>query len=106
MVQKASAVELYGYGDSRDASARKELIRDAGMGMKVLDRILELLHDERAHSLDEIRAHIPLSAEKLALILDFLAKFEFIELLGEHTEARITLFGLSFLDLPGETLSD
>lgn len=73
--------------------------------MEALDRILELLHDSQPHSLDEMNAQIPLPAEKLVFILDFLAEFGFIELKGENTEATITPSGLAFLELPSETLS-
>jgi len=90
----------------KSENAGKELLSDAGIGIKALDRILELLQDAQPHSLDEIKAQIPLPAEKLALDLDFLAEFEFIVLLGEKTEARITPLGLSFLELPAETRSD
>ncbi|MGB2728476.1 MAG: hypothetical protein WBD09_08360 [Halobacteriota archaeon] len=96
-LQKASAVETYRYGDRRDDNA--------GIGMKALDGILELLHDSQPHSLDEIKAQIPLPAEKLTPILDFLAELEFIELMRENPEATITPLGLSFLELPSETLS-
>ncbi len=78
---------------------------NAGMGMKALDRILELLHDSQPHSLGEIKVQIALRAEKLALILDFLAEHDFIELRDENSEATITPLGLSFLELPSETLS-
>jgi predicted transcriptional regulator len=78
---------------------------NAGMSMKALDRILELLQDSQPHSLGEIKVQIALSAEKLALILDFLAEHDFIELRDENSEATITPLGLSFLELPSETLS-
>jgi hypothetical protein len=81
-----------------------ELFGEGGIGMKALDRILELLQDVQPHSLDEIKAQIPLPAETLALVLDFLVEFKFIVLLG--TEARIAPLGLSILELPAETPSD
>jgi predicted transcriptional regulator len=88
----------------KNDNAGEELLGDAGIGMKALDRILELLQDAQPHSLDEIKAQIPVPAEKLALVLDFLAEFKFITLLD--TEARITPLGLSFLELPAEIPSD
>lgn len=84
-------------------NAGNELFDGAGIGMNALNRILELLQDAQPHSLDELQAQIPLSTEKLALVLDFLAEFKFIALLD--TEARITPLGLSFLELPAETPS-
>jgi len=96
MMQKASAVETHSYGVMR--------YENAGIDMKALDRILELLQDSQPHSLDEIKAQIPLPTEKLTLILDFFAEFEFIELKDENSEATITPLGLSFLELPPETL--
>jgi hypothetical protein len=81
-----------------------ELFGEGGIGMKALDRILELLQDAQPHSFDEIKAQIPLPAERLALVLDFLAEFKFIALLD--TDARITPLGLSILELPAETPSD
>jgi len=104
MIQKASSLDTYRHMERRGENAGKELPGDAGIGMIALDRILELLQDAEPHSLDEIKAQIPLPTEKLALVLDFLAEFKFIVLLGDET--RITPTGLSFLELPAETLSD
>jgi hypothetical protein len=88
----------------KNENAGEELLGDAGIGMKALDRILELLQDAQPHSFDELKAQIPVPTEKIALVLDFLAEFKFIALLD--TEARITPLGLSFLELPAETPSD
>jgi len=74
--------------------------RRVSIDMKVPDRILELLQDSQLHSVAEIKAQIPLSTEKFALILDFLAEFKFIELMSESSEVKIKPLGLAFLGRP------
>lgn len=76
--------------------------RRVSIGTKAPDRILELSQDSQLHSLDEIKAQIPLPTEKLALILDFLAEFEFIELTGEGSKVKITPLGLAFTEHPSK----
>ncbi|GAH97474.1 unnamed protein product [marine sediment metagenome] len=75
---------------------------EAGLGLclPMCDKIVELLHNSRWHSVDELKAKIYLPPEKLASILDFLAKFYFIEFRGERekSEVKITQLGLSFLE--------
>lgn len=73
-----------------------------GRGMKALDGILELMGDSEWHSLDEIKAQIPLPDEQFAPILCFFADFGFITLDGERSVAKIKPTGLTFLELPVE----
>lgn len=75
-----------------------------GIGMKALDRVLELLEDSEWHSLDETKAQIPLPEGKFAPILRFLADFGFITLEGERSVAKIKPLGLTFLELPVEQI--
>ena len=73
-----------------------------GRGMKALDGILELMEDSEWHSLDEIKAQIPLPDVQFAPILCFFADFGFITLDGERSVAKIKPSGLTFLELPVE----
>ncbi|GAH68140.1 unnamed protein product [marine sediment metagenome] len=82
---------------------------EAGLCLPMCDKIVELLYNSRWHSVDELKAKIPLPPGKLAQlapVLDFLAEFYFIEFRGEgegekeKSEVKITQLGLSFLELP------
>ncbi len=70
--------------------------------MKPLDEILELLKDSQWHSLDEIRAQVSLSEDKLKEIIRFLEEQEFISIDKNKMRAKISPLGLTFLELPSE----
>jgi len=70
--------------------------------MKPLDKILELLQDSQWHSLDEIKARVSLSEDKLKKIVRFLEEQEFISEDKNKGEAKIKPLGLTFLELPSE----
>ncbi len=92
--------------------AEEEEEEEAGLGLclPLCDKIVELLHDSRWHSVDELKIKAKnysppeklAKLAKLAPILDFLAKFYFIEFRGEgeKSEVKITQLGLAFLELP------
>ncbi len=65
--------------------------------MKVLDNILEQLHDTQWHNLEEIKNNITLPSDKLNMMLSFLEKQSFIDV--NNGKLKITGLGLKFLNL-------
>jgi len=48
------------------------------MGLEKLDKIIEILGDEKEHTEEELRQATQLSEETLRVAIDFLVKYEFI----------------------------
>jgi hypothetical protein len=67
--------------------------------MKRLDIILELLKDSQWHSFDEIKDHVPVSAEGLKCLLTFLAESDFIDFEISNERVKIKPLGLRLLEL-------
>jgi hypothetical protein len=70
--------------------------------MKRLDMILELVKDSQWHSIDEIKDHVPVSAEGLKCLLTFLDESDFIEFENSNERLKIKPLGLRLLELKTE----
>ena len=68
------------------------------MGLEKLDKIIEILSDEKEHTEEELRQATQLSEETLRLAIDFLVKNEFIAR-GEEGKLKITEAGKELLRL-------
>lgn len=67
------------------------------MIMKILDRILEKLMDNKWHSFEELEKYINLPGDKLDEVLSFLQKEAFIE--SQDRQLKITDKGLKLVNL-------
>ena len=68
------------------------------MGLEKLDKIIEILSDEKEHTEEELRRATQLSEETFRVAIDFLVKYEFIARDSEG-KLRITETGKELLRL-------
>jgi len=68
------------------------------MGLEKLDKIIEILSDEKEHTEEELRQATQLSEETLRVAIDFLVKYEFIAG-SEEGKLKITEAGKELLRL-------
>jgi len=68
------------------------------MGLEKLDKIIEILSDEKEHTEEELRQATQLSEETFRVAIDFLVKNEFIAR-SEEGKLKITEAGKELLRL-------
>ena len=69
------------------------------MGLEKLDKIIEILSDEKEHTEEELRQATQLSEETLRLAIEFLVRYKFIARDSEEGKLRITEAGKEMLRL-------
>jgi len=68
------------------------------MGLEKLDKIIEILSDEKEHTEEELRQATQLSEETLRVAVEFLVRYKFIAR-GSEGKLRITEVGKELLRL-------
>ena len=68
------------------------------MGLEKLDKIIEILSDEKEHTEEELRQATQLSEETLRVAVEFLVRYKFIAR-SEEGKLRITEAGKELLRL-------
>ncbi len=72
------------------------------MSVKKLEEILDMLRDEKWHSISEISSIFNIDEWKLHEVLRFFTNFGLVEYDEAGKRVKITKSGLSFLKLPVE----